>query len=146
MTGNAEMKSSRKGIYRIRGAAGEVFGVQATEKIREGALAAVCTAMYTLKRAAELKKEISGVVVEISEALADKTAREGLFGEDKGMGYCGTDVEYIPENAIELRYLNFDFTGFDNGQVKNYVKQAKTAKNCEKSVKNESVLRVFNGF
>lgn len=146
MTGNVEMKKGCRGIYRIRIAAGEVLGAQAKERIRKAALAAVCTAMYTLRKAAELKKEISGVVVEMSEALADKTAREGLFGEDRGVGYCGTDVEYIPEDAVELRYLNFDVTGFDNVQVKNYVKQIKTAKNCEKVAKNVSVLRVFNGF
>lgn len=36
---------------------------------------------------------------------SDKITREGLFGEDKGKGYCGTDVDFIPEEAYEYNFL-----------------------------------------
>ncbi len=48
-------------------------------------------------KAAEAKRTISDGFVLWTETLADKTAREGLFGEDKGKGYCGTDVDYIED-------------------------------------------------
>ncbi len=150
MTGNVEIKNRCRGIYRIReaskGALGTVLGAQTPQKLRDSAPTVVSTAIYALGKASELKKEVSKIVVEVSEALAHKTAREGLFGEDKGKGYCGTNVEYISEDAIELKYINFDITGFDNKQVKSYIKDVKTRKNCGKSEKNTAVLRVFNGF
>ena len=45
--------------------------------------------------ASRIKREISEKIITVAEDLADKTAREGLFGEDRGKGYAGTDVDYI---------------------------------------------------
>lgn len=47
------------------------------------------------ERAVYAKRQFSDRFVYVSEVLADKTAREGLFGEDIGKGYNGTDVDYI---------------------------------------------------
>ncbi len=66
------------------------------------------------------KKQLCDRVRDASEVMADKIAREGLFGEDRGCGYCGTEVEYIPEDALELKYMNIEG--------------------------NERALKVFNGF
>ena len=51
--------------------------------------------LYT--SAVRKKRMISEGFVALTEALADKTAREGLFGEDKDKNYCGTSVGYISE-------------------------------------------------
>ena len=79
--------------------------------------------------AKSFKREISAIITEASEILADKTAREGLFGEDRGCGYCGTDVDYIPEGASELRYINYN-----------------ALPGTESSAKSSGVLKCFNGF
>ncbi len=47
--------------------------------------------------AVRIKRRISDGFVELTEVLADKTAREGLFGEDKDKNYCGTSVDYISD-------------------------------------------------
>ncbi len=47
------------------------------------------------KKAVKAKRDISDSFVNLTEVLADKTAREGLFGEDRGRSYCGTDTDYI---------------------------------------------------
>lgn len=47
------------------------------------------------RKAVRLENEIYNTFFGFFEALADKTAREGLFGEDRGKGYAGTDVDYI---------------------------------------------------
>ena len=49
----------------------------------------------TYRKVVAIKRNVSDRYVALSEILADKTAREGLFGEDKGKGYCGTDKDYI---------------------------------------------------
>lgn len=49
------------------------------------------------KAAVQAKRCVAGCITGFTEALADKVAREGLFGEDKGKGYCGTDVDYISD-------------------------------------------------
>lgn len=36
---------------------------------------------------------------------SDKITREGLFGEDKGKGYCGTEVDFIPEEAYDYKLI-----------------------------------------
>lgn len=54
----------------------------------------VCTAYA---KAVRVKREVSEAFVAITEALADKTAREGLFGEDKDKNYCGTSVDYVSD-------------------------------------------------
>ena len=46
-------------------------------------------------KAVKTKRAISSSFVSFTEVLADKTAREGLFGEDRGKNYCGTDTDYI---------------------------------------------------
>ena len=53
----------------------------------------------TILRLVAMKNDLVRAATAMSEILADKTAREGLFGEDRGLGYCGTDVDFIPENA-----------------------------------------------
>lgn len=59
-------------------------------------LSAVASSVYAVyKRAADAKRQFSARFVYVSEMLADKTAREGLFGEDSGKGYKGTDIDYI---------------------------------------------------
>lgn len=93
-------------------------------------------------RAARAKREISDVIVEASEILADRTARKGLFGEDSGLGYCGTDVDYIPEGAIELKYINYDMTGFDNACAR----RASSTAHCTPKPRDSGVLKCFNGF
>ncbi len=112
------------------------------------ALEALCkNAFSSLKnlylKASSAKKEISSVIVEASEVLADRTARKGLFGEDKGCNYCGTDVDYIPENAIELKYINYDMTGFNNARASRTMLYKNTKSG---SAKSSGVLKCFNGF
>ena len=48
-------------------------------------------------RVCKAKRELSDRFVAMTEVLADKTAREGLFGEDKNKNYCGTDTDYISD-------------------------------------------------
>ncbi len=48
-----------------------------------GAVVFAKKAVRFFARAAEIKREISAAFVELSEELAEKTAREGLFGEDR---------------------------------------------------------------
>lgn len=52
-------------------------------------------ALTAYTKAVKAKRDISDSFVALTEALADKTAREGLFGEDRGKNYCGTDTDYI---------------------------------------------------
>ncbi len=94
-------------------------------------------------KASSAKKEISSVIVEASEILADRTARKGLFGEDSDSNYCGTDVDYIPERAVELKYINYDMTGFNNARASSTVP---FKNNKSSSAKNSGVLKCFNGF
>ena len=94
-------------------------------------------------RITRAKREISDVIVEASEILADRTARKGLFGEDSDSNYCGTDVDYIPENAIELKYINYDMTGFDNARASRTALYKNTKSS---SAKSSGVLKCFNGF
>jgi len=54
----------------------------------------ICGVSEVFAKAAKIKKGISESFVSLTEALADKTAREGLFGEDRDKGYVGTDVDY----------------------------------------------------
>lgn len=79
--------------------------------------------------ARSFKREMSAIITEASEIFADKTAREGLFGEDRNSGYCGTDVDYIPEGAIELKYINYNSIAHGSYDAK-----------------NNGVLKCFNGF
>ncbi len=151
MTGNIGVKNRYTGAYRITATdaaqnGSAIFGKGTCEKIKESAATAICTAILALRKASELKKEVSAIVVEVSESLADKTAREGLFGEDKDKGYSGTDVEYIPENAAELKYFNYDMAGFDNAQTRRYIAEAQRRARCGEKRENTGVLRVFNGF
>ena len=55
----------------------------------------LCKVADFCRKASRIKREIADNIMAISERLADKTAREGLFGEDRGKGYAGTDVDYI---------------------------------------------------
>ena len=79
--------------------------------------------------ARSFKREVSAIITEVSEILADKAAREGLFGEDRNCGYCGTDVDYIPEGALELKYINYNCLTRESYDTK-----------------NSGVLKCFNGF
>ena len=62
-----------------------------------GFSAFVKTVSVMYSNAVKAKREISETFVTLTEVLADKTTREGLFGEDRGRNYCGTDVDYINE-------------------------------------------------
>ncbi|MBR3995456.1 MAG: hypothetical protein IKI97_09285 [Clostridia bacterium] len=55
----------------------------------------VSKTVNTYRKVVAIKRDVSDKFVSFSEVLADKTAREGLFGEDRGKGYCGTDTDYI---------------------------------------------------
>ena len=50
---------------------------------------------HFFREAVRIKRAISDIITTVMEDLADKTAREGLFGEDRGKGYAGTDVDYV---------------------------------------------------
>ena len=62
--------------------------------VNTSVLAKICKAYKTCVR---VKKDISDAFVSMTEELADKTAREGLFGEDRGKNYLGTSVDYISD-------------------------------------------------
>ena len=66
-----------------------------TEKKSRHAFAEKAAAFFG--RLADAKRTVSERFVTATQVLADKTAREGLFGEDRGKGYCGTDVDYIED-------------------------------------------------
>lgn len=72
---------------------------QGIEKKKGGILQnfrSVASGVYAVyERAVYAKRQFSDRFVYVSEILADRTAREGLFGEDKGKGYSGTDKDYI---------------------------------------------------
>ena len=48
-------------------------------------------------------KQLKALIDDYLYYYSDKMTREGLFGEDKGKGYCGTDVDFIPEEAYDYR-------------------------------------------
>ncbi len=56
----------------------------------------------------KLRSEVKRFRKDINSYLyyySDKMTREGLFGEDKGKGYCGTEVDFIPEEAYDYRFI-----------------------------------------
>lgn len=72
-----EIRSERKSV----GGFGKAFCKKAVASAA-GMVVFVKKVVRFFARAAEIKRKISTAFVELSEELAEKTAREGLFGED----------------------------------------------------------------
>lgn len=69
-----------------------------TTSKRKNAGAVILTKLSALYAGAvRTKRGFSDRFVALSEVLADRTAREGLFGEDRGKNYAGTDRDYISD-------------------------------------------------
>ena len=79
----------------------------------------------------DFKNKSAQIIRSVSESLADRTAQVGLFGEDSAAPYSTTNVDYIPEDALEIKYINLDF---------------QDEQERGKSKRNANILRVFNGF
>lgn len=76
---------------------GTYKNAKTSKKESKGLYAFVKNVSVIYSNAVKAKREISESFVALTQVLADKTAREGLFGEDKDKNYCGTNVDYINE-------------------------------------------------